>query len=70
MELALIIAGTICWIIGAWAALKLDAVLTGNPTDFHPVFICIALATWPLAIIYLATCKHHVNNGCNDYWDY
>lgn len=59
-----------CWVCGAWSALKLDAVLTGEPTDFSIVAIFIALISWPGAVIYLATCKHHVNNGSKDRWDY
>lgn len=58
----------ICWVIGAWASLKLDAILAGEPTSFSADAIIIALISWPIIVACLCTCKHHVNNGCKDYW--
>lgn len=66
----IILLAVFCWLMGALASLKLDAVLTGEPTDFSVIAMFLAVVSWPVAIVYLATCKHHVNNGCKDYWDY
>lgn len=65
----------VSWVSCALLVIKLDAVLCGNRTweggvkDKIIAFI-IATIFWFPGVIYLLTCKHHINNGIQNDWDY
>lgn len=71
MEITLAIA----WVSCALMVMKLDAVLCGNRTweggapERLTMFV-IAMIFWLPGVIYLLTCKHHVNNGARDEWGF
>lgn len=60
--------GLICWTIGALVVAKLDAALCGDRTDSSRKFW--AFFTWPIVGVLLIYCKHHINNGGQNDWDY
>lgn len=60
----------VSWILGAAVTFKLEAALVGEPTWKNNVSFLWPLLLWWLAAIYLLTCKHHVNNGGKNEWDY
>ena len=60
----------IIWVCGALLSLKVDAVLTGNPTDYTLSSILVALIFWIPSTYFFLTCQHHVTNIGQDRWDY
>jgi hypothetical protein len=67
-EKGLVVLLALVWVLSAMVTNKLDAMFVGEPTNRGNATWSLFL--WPVIALYLLFCKHHVNNGCKDYWDY